>query len=131
MRVTINTPVGPRYLPEWAKCYCVTRHTPAYIHPYPFALPDGREIWLCPNTYHQITQLVKLYEKYSAPPGYKTKAKYTVFAQRLAKMYWDQILHQRKDEEQFNEWRAQHGADQLKELQVANLVKQVKALDNE
>lgn len=89
--IRITTSEGARIVPEWAKCYCVARHTPTYIHPYPFALPDGREIWLCPNTYHQATTLRGIYLKLNGPPKGQLR-EYSSFVKRLLKMYWQQKM---------------------------------------
>lgn len=101
MKTTINTPEGPRLIPEWAKCHCVTRHSPNYIHPYPFALPDGTELWLCPNTYHQANTLLKLYKSLDGPPIAATTVKFNYFVRSLLTYYWQQELEARADLEEF------------------------------
>ena len=105
MKTTINTPSGPRVIPDWAKCHCVSKHRPAYIHPYPFALPDGDELWLCPNTYHQVTTLLNMYKALDGPPKPMTAAKFNYFVRQLITMYWTQVLIQRQDEGNFQAWK--------------------------
>lgn len=103
----IKTPEGDRIIPVWAKCYCVTRHTPTYIHPYPFALPDGRELWLCPNTFHQATTLRNIYTSLNGPPK-GLYNQYSSFVRQLVKMYW-----------------------QLKMTQVAEVEREIKAAEDQ
>lgn len=90
MRVTIQTPSGPRQIPDWAACHCVSRHTPSYAHPMPFVLPDSTEMWLCPNTHHQATTLLKVYRDLNGPPDFKTQLNFTVFVRGLIKLFWQQ-----------------------------------------
>lgn len=92
MAVRIKTPAGDRIIPDWATCYCVTRHTPTYTHPYPFSLPNGRELWLCPNTFHQATTLRAIYENLNGPP--RDSRTYSSFVRQLVKMSWQQTLSQ-------------------------------------
>lgn len=95
MAMKIRTPDGyERTVPEWSKCYCVTRHTPMYIHPYPYAFPDGREIWLCPNTFHQANTLWKIYNQLGGPPTGMTIIQYTSFVRQLIKLSWEQKMLQ-------------------------------------
>lgn len=86
-----------RVLPEHARCYCVQRHTPKYIHPLPFSLPDGTELWLCPTTHHAISTLLKIYKKVDGVPHYTTEQQFTYFVRSLAKEYWYQRLQLRED----------------------------------
>lgn len=96
MRVTIQTPSGPRQLPDHACCYCVSRHSPQYVHPLPFELPDGTEMWLCPNTHHQANTLLKIYQQLGTPPGHSTQKRFTVFVQRLIRMWWEEHQEQQR-----------------------------------
>lgn len=103
-QMVINTPQGKRVVPPWSKCYCVTRHTPTYLHPYPFALPDGRELWLCPNTYHQANTLLGLYRKLNAPPTGEQLRQYTTFVKNLLKLYWQLVVNERESGETPYRW---------------------------
>lgn len=106
MKKIIQTPDGPRSVPDWAKCYCVTRHSPQYIHPYPFALPSGDELWLCPNTYHQARTLLSLYQKYDGPP--RSAWTFNYFVRSLITMYWSQVLDEREDQAAYEAWKAEY-----------------------
>lgn len=88
MRRVIQTPNGPRGIPDWAKCYCVSRHMPIYLHPLPWELPDGTEMWLCPNTHHQVTTLWKMYEKVDGPPALGNHNPFALFAVRFCRFAW-------------------------------------------
>lgn len=114
MRTTIKTPKGVRVIPDWAKCHCVSKHRPAYIHPYPFALPSGDELWLCPNTYHQATTLLNMYTSLDGPPKPLTVVKFNYFVRELITLYWQQILAHREDEFAFAAWKnSQRDEDDL------------------
>lgn len=125
MKITIQTKQGPRTIPDWAKCYCVTRHTPNYIHPYPFALPNGEELWLCPNTYHQATTLKSLYEKLNAPPTGVEHAKFNYFVRALMRMYWQQVLENRQDEDSYSEWVSSQKQDEDDGFELAEYIKRL------
>ncbi len=105
MRLTIQTPNGSRAVPDWAKCHCVSRHSPNYIHPYPFALPSGDELWLCPNTYHQAMTLLSMYKKLDGPPARRDVCKFNYFVRQLIKLYWQQILEEQVGIEAYNNWK--------------------------
>jgi hypothetical protein len=51
-------------------------------------LPDGTEIFLCPNTHHQIHTLLSLYKKYGGRPAYNEENQFSYVVQNLGKMYW-------------------------------------------
>lgn len=106
MKITVKTPSGPRVVPDWAMCYCVSKHRPAYIHPYPFALPNGDELWLCPNTYHQATTLLGMYVSLDGRPKPLTLVKFNYFVRELITMYWHQALAQREDAQAFEAWKS-------------------------
>lgn len=99
MKRVINTPEGPRTLPDWAQCYCVTRHTPTYINPLPFGLPNGDELWLCPNSYSQAMLLKSLYKKLNGRPELKVINKFSLFVQNLIALCWQQQLNKERDAE--------------------------------
>ncbi len=101
----INTPDGPRTVPEWAFCHCVTTHRPRYLHPYPFALPSGDELWLCPASYHQATTLLNMYLSLDGPPSTEALGSFNYFPRNLIKLCWQQIMEQRNDTEAFEEWK--------------------------
>lgn len=105
MKTTINTPSGPRNIPDWAQCHCVSRHSPNYIHPYPFALPSGDELWLCPNTYHQATTLLAIYKKQDGPPAKREAIKFNYFVRSLIKLYWQQVMDEQVDIEAYLAWK--------------------------
>ena len=105
LKTTINTPSGPRVIPDWAACHCVSKHRPHYIHPYPFALPNGDELWLCPNTYHQTTTLLGLYKSLDGPPAGRTLAKFNYFVRSLITLYWQQVLEEQADAQAFEAWK--------------------------
>lgn len=106
MKVKVQTPDGPRLVPHWAKCHCVSRHSPNYIHPYPFALPSGVELWLCPNTYHQANTLLKLYTSLDGPPAKNVAIKFNYFVRSLLTYYWQQVLEARASDEDYEAWKA-------------------------
>lgn len=92
MRRVIQTPQGPRSVPTWAQCYCVAQHMPKYAHPMPWEMPDGMELWLCPNTHHQVNLLWATYNKLDGPPNERTLQQFATFARRLCKMAWQQKM---------------------------------------
>lgn len=104
MKTTIKTKGGPRTIPDWAQCHCVSRHSPSYIHPYPFALPSGDELWLCPTTYHQANILLDIYQKLDGPPERRQAVTFNYFVRSLITMYWQQVLEQRHDAEVYQGW---------------------------
>lgn len=121
MRVKLRLPDGSfREIPEWAKCYCVTRHTPHYINPMPFVIADGTELWLCPNTHHQATTLMKLYKKFNGPPDLKTNNKFNFFVRQLLTLHWR--LHMENGREipldASDEDLAKAAFDRLKEMDI-------------
>lgn len=123
MKTRIQTPDGPRTIPDWAECHCVTTHRPNYIHPYPFALPDGTELWLCPNTYHQATTLLNLYKQLDGPPkAHRVGPQFNYFVRSLLTLYWNQVLEARANEKAFKEWQAIEG-------DVYELVKRTEAYE--
>lgn len=97
MKAIIQTPDGPRAVPDWARCHCCSRHTPMYVNPLPWALPEGDELWLCPNTHHQISTLWKLYLKLDGPPNGITEMKFTFFVKQLGRYAWQQQLRLNQD----------------------------------
>lgn len=101
MKRVINTPTGLRTLPDWSKCYCVTRHTPTYINPLPFELPSGDELWLCPNSYSQAMLLKSLYKKLNGRPEAKVVNKFSLFVQNLIALCWQQHLNKEREAEKF------------------------------
>lgn len=123
MKRTIKTPSGPRLIPDWAQCYCVKQHRPKYIYPYPFALPSGDELWLCPNTYHQVTTLLGMYTTLDGPPKPSALMEFNYFPRNLIKMYWEQVMHAREDEASFEAWK-----ESLKPKDEDELVEEVKRM---
>lgn len=134
MKVTIQTPEGPRLLPDWAKCHCVTRHSPNYIHPYPFALPDGTELWLCPNTFHQANTLLKLYTSLDGPPAKMVNVKFNYFVRSLLTYYWQQVLEARASEEEYEAWKAANAPEEedyeYLNVNIAEIIKKTVAHGN-
>lgn len=126
MKRVINTPEGLRTLPEWATCYCVKRHTPTYIHPLPFSLPQGEELWLCPNTYSQVQSLLGLYEKLDGPPNDKVIVKFSPFARNLIRLYWNQVLNNRRNEEYLRDWEEKHRKELDAEKAFMRMVSRIK-----
>lgn len=126
MKTVINTPKGPRTLPEWAKCHCVSRHTPVYIHPLPFALPSGEELWLCPNTFSQANTLLGLYTKLSGPPSADTLVQFSQFTRSLIRLYWNQLMKQTQDMESFNEWKERYERDKEDEAVFMATVQRIR-----
>lgn len=108
-RRTIDTPAGPRTIPDWAKCYCVSRHTPNYIHPLPWSMPDGMEIWICPNSHHQATALWRIYNKLDGPPKFEVANQFNFFTNQLCKLSWQQKLRE--------EAEANIGLEQVEEIE--------------
>lgn len=96
MKLVIQTPKGPRTLPEWAKCHCVVHHIPSYIHPVPFQLPTGEELWLCPNMYSQVSMLIAAYWKLDGEPEHKVINRFSVFARKCAAWCWQRELAKRE-----------------------------------
>lgn len=117
MKTTIRTADGVREIPSWATCYCVTRHTPKYIHPYPFVLPNGVEMWLCPNSHHQASTLLSLYNKHDGPPVRKIHEEFNYFVRELLKYYWQLELRKRADEQSHREWAEKERQDVLKKIE--------------
>lgn len=82
--ITIQTPGGPHRIPDYARCYCTTRHTPKYMHTLPYELPDGKIMYFCPTTHHSVTLLVNEWRKYGEkPPNY---VNFTQPVRRMAKL---------------------------------------------
>lgn len=131
MKITIQSPDGPRLLPDWAKCHCVTRHSPNYIHPYPFALPNGIEMWLCPNTFHQANTLLKLYNSLDGPPAKTVCVKFNYFVRSLLTYYWQQVLEARASEEEYEAWKAANAPEEedyeYLNLNIAEIIKKTVA----
>lgn len=127
MKTTIQTPRGSRAIPDWAKCHCVTRHSPNYIHPYPFALPSGDELWLCPNTYHQATTLLNIYTKLDGPPQPRIMGTFNYFVRSLMKLYWQQVLEDQQDIEAYLAWKESQKEDEEDDWGLFEAVKKVVA----
>lgn len=130
MKVTVQTPDGPRLVPHWAKCHCVTRHSPNYIHPYPFALPNGIELWLCPNTFHQANTLLKLYSSLDGPPEGRVAVKFNYFVRSLITYYWQLVLEARASDEEYEAWKAsqvQEEDDEFLNINIQEIIKKTVA----
>lgn len=129
MRLTIQTPEGPRTVPDWATCYCVSNHRPHYIHPYPYALPSGDELWLCPNTFHQANTLLNLYMNLDGPPKGTTLVKFNYFVRSLITMHWQQLMEMKGDEEAWREAHLVRIANQgmMSEQELSDFIKKVEA----
>lgn len=91
---------GGEELPEWAECYCCTRHIPAYVHPIPLGMPDGHTLYLCPTTYHAVTTLLKMYDQLGGHPPSEIRRQFPFFARRTARFYWES----RKLQQEGNAW---------------------------
>lgn len=125
MKITVQTPDGPRTVPDWASCYCVSGHRPSYIHPYPFALPSGDELWLCPNTYHQTNTLLNLYKNLDGPPTGVTAAKFNYFVRSLITLYWQQVLEMRNEDA---DWEAMNFVEsEWTDAEMFDFIKKVEA----
>jgi hypothetical protein len=74
------------------------------VHPYPFALPSGEELWLCPNTFHQANTLLELYKKFDGPP--RSAYTFNYFVRSLITLYWSQVLEEQEDEAEYQAWKA-------------------------
>lgn len=103
MKATISTPSGTRQVPDWAKCYCVVRHQPKYLHPYPFELPDGSEIWLCPNTFHQATMFKKKMLDSNMPLDLQNYPGVPTFVVNLMKHMWQMKLREEDIQDEYAE----------------------------
>jgi hypothetical protein len=86
--VLTNVSVDGHEIPEWAQCYCCTRHVPMYTHPIPFFVPDGQVLYLCPTTHHSVNMLLKIYNQLGGKPELRMLNKFNHFSQRLAKLCW-------------------------------------------
>src|SRR5688572_187636 len=83
--------VAGHEIPEWAKCYCVNRHIPAYKTVLPYEIFEGRTIYLCPTSHHALTLYIKTCEQLNGPPetNFKTKAAaWPHVVERLGKLVW-------------------------------------------
>lgn len=107
---TIQTPRGPRIIPEDAKCECVAKHLPMVLYPYPFVMPDGSELWLCPTTLNHVTTLIGMYKQFWGPPDSESVKKFTFYTRRLVSRYWE--LYQLREEynEDYRAWKAEQKA---------------------
>lgn len=128
MKIKISLPDGTqRTLPDHAKCYCVTRHTPQPFHPLPYALPDGTELWLCPTTHHAATTLFKMYKKLGTCPNYRLEQKFTYFVRSLVKEHWYQHAQLQEDkevqDEGMEEYRKEIEADK-EHIALVNKIKE-------
>jgi len=98
-----------RTVPEWAKCYCVQYHRPAYYAPLPYETVDGREIWLCPNTYYEVRALWALYCELDAAPSGADQQQFTMPTRNLCAHMWQTMLQDDREYEKKQE--AQRKAD--------------------
>ena len=81
--------VGGHKVPEWARCYCVKRHFPAYTTVLPYEIFEGRVIYLCPTSHHSLTLYLKTCERLGgAPVGNVNTLKFPHVVQRLGKLVW-------------------------------------------
>jgi hypothetical protein len=80
--------VGGHEIPDWARCYCVTRHVPTYPYPLPYFLPDGNVLYLCPNMHLSVTALLQTYEALGGRPDRELLEEYPKSTQRLVRMLW-------------------------------------------
>lgn len=125
MRTVIQTPNGPRTVPDWARCYCVSRHTPTYIHPMPWSLPDGTELWLCPNTHHMVSTLWALYQKVGGHPKLgKGQRGFSHVVIRICNMAWVQKGQQERRLEIQEEWLEDLRTEQQRELDFYHRMRQ-------
>lgn len=87
-------------VPEYAQCYCVVSHRPMYLHPIPFEMPDGRVLWMCANSHHQVTTLYNMYLEVGGVPDWQIRNYFNGFAQKTAKMaYQMHLATEAKDDE--------------------------------
>lgn len=77
-----------------------------YVHPYPFAMYDGIELWLCPNTFHQANLLLKLYKQLNGPPDAETLRSFGFFPRGLVELYWQQVMEAQDEFESYEAWKA-------------------------
>lgn len=80
--------VGDHVIPEGTECLCVYKHVPGYAHVFPYTLPDGYVIYLCPNQYHSTKTLVNMYHKLDGVPHAAFLTRFSVVAQRLARLHF-------------------------------------------
>lgn len=85
MRVTS---VAGHTIPEWAKCYCVARHFPAYAHVLPYEMPEGDILYLCPATHHGLHAYLKFCQEAGGPPPFNATNPYSYVVQRLGALIW-------------------------------------------
>ena len=107
----------------------MTRHTPTYIHPLPFSLPTGEELWLCPNTYSQAATLLGVYRSLDGPPNAETLWKFSLFTRNLIKLYWKYELEDRREAEYIEEWQKNHQKEVDEEKKFMDLVKRIRRAD--
>ena len=82
--------IGGHKIPEWAKCYCVKRHFPTYMHVLPFEMPGGDLLYLCPASHHSLTVFLQICEQLGGPPapGSVTYSSFPIVVRRLGQMIW-------------------------------------------
>jgi hypothetical protein len=80
--------VAGHKVPEWARCYCVKRHFPAYATVLPYEIFEGRVIYLCPTSHHSLTLFLKLCERLNGAPEVSRQIGYPLVVQRLGRLIW-------------------------------------------
>lgn len=75
-------------IPAWAKCYCVKKHMPTYLHLLPYEMPGGNVLYLCPASHHALTVYMKLCEQLGGAPKFDTTMSCPYIIQRLGRLLW-------------------------------------------
>lgn len=82
------TSVAGHTIPDWARCYCVARHFPAYAHVLPYEMPGGDVIYLCPTSHHGLGVYLKVCQAQGGPPPFSSNLPYGSVVQRLGQLVW-------------------------------------------
>lgn len=80
--------VAGHEIPSWAKCYCVARHFPTYVHVLPYVMPGDNILYLCPASHHALTTYMKLCDQLEGPPSISRLAGFPLVVQRLGHLLW-------------------------------------------
>lgn len=64
----VQTPSGPQEVPDGTECLCVQRHKPNPSMLMPFPMPRGYTIWMCPNTFLWMRDMVQKTKDIQAVP---------------------------------------------------------------
>jgi hypothetical protein len=75
-------------IPAHAKCYCVSRHVPTYAYVFPWELPDGRILYLCPNTYQCVKILLEMRREVGGAPSRSMLWEFPLVAIKLSRLHF-------------------------------------------